>query len=223
MKVQRTPIVKSTILSRKPRENSALMAVAAVSVVLFLSILGWKEGESYYGVFAAVPERVFRDGEYWRLFTAMGIHADMTHFLSNAVFFGFFTYLLYGYFGFLIFPTLMLLLGGFVNYVSLLTYSEGIRLVGASGLVYLMAGFWLVMYVLIERRLPLRKRLLRSVGVGLVVFMPTALQPFVSYRTHAIGFAVGITAAIICFMIGKSSIRSAEIMEMEEVEETTIM
>ncbi|MGW8180546.1 MAG: rhomboid family intramembrane serine protease, partial [bacterium] len=218
-----TSVVKCTILSREPGDNSALMAIASVSVLLFLSILGWQEGKSYYGVFAAIPERVFRNGEYWRLFTAIGIHADMKHFLSNAVFFGFFAYLLYGYFGFLIFPTLMLLLGGLVNYLSLLTYSEGVRLVGASGLVYLMAGFWLVMYVLIERRFPLKKRLLRSVGVGLVVFMPTTLQPFVSYRTHAIGFFVGVAAAITCFLVLKKRIRSAEVMEIEEVEETTIM
>jgi hypothetical protein len=85
-----------------------------------------------------------------------------------------------------------------------------------------MAGFWLVMYVLIERRLPIRKRLLRSVGVGLVVLMPAALQPFVSYRTHAIGFAVGVAGALTYFLARKEAIRSAEVVEREELDQIPV-
>ena len=223
METPKRCIVKSTLLSQKPRDNSALIAIAAVLTISLVSVICWKEGPAFRSYFSAIPERVFRDGEYWRLFTAIGVHADLKHLLSNAILFTFFSYLLYGYFGVLMFPLLTLLLGGVVNYLSLLTYPEGIRLVGASGLVYLMAGFWLVIYVLIERRLPVKKRVLRSVGVGLVVLMPTALQPSVSYRTHAIGFAVGIAAGITYFMAMKRAIRAAETVESDEVDEMVIM
>jgi rhomboid protease GluP len=223
MELPRQYIVKSTLLSQKPADNSALLAIAAVLSMSLISVLCWREGAGLYGALAAVPERVLIDGEYWRLFSAMGVHADLKHLISNAVLFTFFSYLLYGYFGLLIFPILTLLLGGLVNYLSLLTYPQGIRLVGASGLVYLMAGFWLVMYVLIERRLTLKKRIMRSVGVGLVVLMPTALQPSVSYRTHAIGFAVGVAAGLVYFLAKMKAIRAAEVVVADEIDEMVVM
>jgi rhomboid protease GluP len=224
MEPQERLIVRSTLLSERPRENSALMATAGVFTLLLVSVLCWTQGDSLYLLLAAIPDRVFQDGEYWRLLTAMGVHGDMKHFLSNAILFGFFSYLLYGYFGFLICPILVLLLGGLTNYISLMTYSSGgIRLVGASGLVYLMAGFWLVMYVFIERRFSIKKRLTRSVGVGLIVLMPTAFQPSVSYRTHAIGFLMGVAAGIACFLLRKPAIREAEVVEFDGADEQTIM
>jgi len=209
-------IVRSTLLSQQPRENSGLIAVTSVLVLFAVSVLSWKEGEHLYRVLAAEPTRVFAKEEYWRLFTAMGVHADMAHLLGNAVLFGFFAYLLYGYFGFRVFPVLVSFLGCLVNSASLLTYPKGTWLVGASGLVYLMAGFWLTMYVSIERRLSIKRRLLRSIGVALIVLVPTALQPSVSYRTHAIGFVVGVVAGIIWFLLNRKEIRDAETVELDE-------
>jgi hypothetical protein len=58
--------------------------------------------------------------------------------------------------------------------------------------------------------------------VGLIVLMPTALQPFVSYRTHAIGFTIGLVAGILGFLARKSAIRKAEVIELDELEETKI-
>lgn len=224
MEMQQPLIVRSTLLSNKPKENSALVALIGVLTVLFVSVLCWTEGERFYGLLAAIPDRVFEEGEYWRLLTAMLVHADMKHFLSNAVLFALFSYLLYGYFGFLVFPVLTVLLGGLANYISLMTYGPGaIRLVGASGLVYVMAGFWLVIYVLIERRLTLRKRLLRSTGLGLIVLMPAALQPFVSYRTHALGFVIGVLSGVACFYVRKGAIREAEVVEYERNEEDPVI
>ena len=209
-------IVRSTLLSQQPRENSGLIAVTSVLVLFAVSVLCWKEGDHLYRLLAAEPTRVFAKAEYWRLFTAMGVHADMAHLLGNAVLFGFFAYLLYGYFGFRVFPVLVSFLGCLVNSASLLTYPKGTWLVGASGLVYLMAGFWLTMYVSIERRLSIKRRLLRSIGVALIVLVPTALQPSVSYRTHAIGFVVGVVAGIIWFLLNRKEIRDAETVELDE-------
>ena len=82
------------------------------------------------------------------------------HFLSNAIPLALFSSLLYGYFGPSIFPGLMIVLGCFIHLITLLTYPSEVTLVGASGVVYCMAGFWLMLYVLIERRFSIGKRLL---------------------------------------------------------------
>ena len=56
-----------------------------------------------------------------------------------------------------------LVMAGLTNYVSLLTYPSEVSLIGASGLVYWMAGFWLSMYLVVERSVSPGKRVLRVV------------------------------------------------------------
>ena len=213
-----TGIIVETLLSRRPRPGSLPVAVLSVMVMLFVSLLQWRSGPDFSVGFGAVSERIFRQGEYWRLLTSIGVHADLEHFAVNGILFLLFSYLLYGYFGFWIYPVLSLLLGSLANYLSLLTYPPSTILVGASGVVYLMAGFWLTIYALIERRLPLRKRMLRLTGVGLIVLVPSSLQENVSYRTHAIGCALGIALAVAYFMLCRKTIRSAEVVEQVRVD-----
>ena len=194
-----------------------MIAVLSAILILFVSFLCWRDPQ-LFGLWAAVPDQVLAEKEYWRLITAVAVHADVRHFLSNIIFFTFFAYLLYGYFGFWMYPVSIAALGALVNYCSLLTYPGNIQLVGASGVVYLMAGFWLTMYVLVERTRPLKKRLLHAIGIGLVVLIPTNLSPSVSYRTHAIGCALGVMAAVGYFQARKKEIRSLETVEIEEAE-----
>jgi len=207
--------VTQTMLSRKPREYSAQVAIISLLLVLWITLLSWKEGPEFSSRLAAIPEKVFQEKEYWRLWTAMAVHADLPHFALNALFFGFLSYVIYGYFGFWVYPIWSFLFGGLTNYLSLLTYPPRTQLVGSSGLVYLMAGFWLVMYVLVERRHKVNRRLLHAVGVALIVFLPTSLQEGISYRTHAIGFGLGTCLAVACFLWRKERIRSEEIIERE--------
>ncbi|HEY7161555.1 MAG TPA: rhomboid family intramembrane serine protease, partial [Acidobacteriota bacterium] len=91
-------------------------------------------------------------------------------------------------------------------------------LVGASGVVYCMAGFWLTLFVLIERRYSIANRLMRSIGFFLIVFVPSTFEPTVSYRAHAIGFVLGILSAIMYFVINRKIIREAETFELEETD-----
>jgi rhomboid protease GluP len=203
------------MLSRRPREYSAEVCIISVLAMAVATLLCFRQGPEFCSRLAMIPERVLKDGEYWRLWTAMAIHADLPHFLFNALYLCFFSYLLYGYFGFWAYPFWSLVLGGVAGYVSLVTYPPGTRLLGASGLVYLMAGFWLTMYVSVERRLTLPRRLLHAIGVALIVFVPTSFQERVSYRSHAIGFAIGVLFALLCFQVRKKRIRSEETLEIE--------
>ncbi len=208
--------IKSTLLSQKPREESLLIALLSVTVLLFVSLLCWRN-PSLLDLLAASRHQVVGEQEYWRLLTTTAIHADLTHFLSNAILFALFTFLLYGYFGFWMFPVAVVALGSLTNYLSLLTYSENIQLIGASGLVYLMAGFWLTTYVLVERTHPLKRRVLVAMGIALIVLVPSNLSPGVSYRTHAIGCGIGIVVALGYFQARKEQIRSLVTYQIEVV------
>jgi membrane associated rhomboid family serine protease len=210
--------IKSTLLSGKPREESIPVSVLITMVFIFISVLCWRD-PGLFQLLSASPHQVFAGLEYWRLLTTLAVHADLSHLAVNAGFLVFFGYLLYGYFGFWIYPVAMLILASVTVLLSLLTYPPQVVLVGASGLVYSMVSFWLVMYSLIERTVPPKKRLLRIIGIALIVLFPTTVRPEVSYRTHAIAAGAGIVAAIAYFRSGKKRFRSQEVIELEMLDD----
>ena len=80
-------------------------------------------------------------------------------------------------------------------------------------------SLWLSMNLLVDRRVGLGKRVVRAVGIILVVLWPSTLQENVSYRTHAIGFGLGAVSAFVYFRRNRESIRAAEVVEVEDTEE----
>ena len=67
-----------------------------------------------------------------------------------------------------------------------------------------MAGFWLTMYVLVERRHPMKRRFLHTVGVALITFPPNSVHEHISY--HTIGFGLGVLQAVVYFQLKKKEI-----------------
>ena len=49
-----------------------------------------------------------------------------------------------------------------------------------------------------------------NIGTALMVFFPTTFVPTTSYRTHAIGFAVGVATAILYYLRHKKEIRAGD-------------
>jgi len=219
MFLEQNPItfITQTYLSRPPgKGGGGWVCSFSLGFIALLSLIYWNAPTAVSYYMPAIPEQVFVHHEYWRLLTAIFIHADVQHLLSNMFLFGIFAYLLYAYFGFFVYPLGSFALGAVVNYFSLLTYLPRVQLLGASGVVYLMAGIWLVLYFLIERRYTPIQRIIRCVGFSLVVLAPSTFNPLVSYRTHAIGFIVGMFFGVIYFYRNKVQIRAAEVYVTEE-------
>ncbi|HSP06895.1 MAG TPA: rhomboid family intramembrane serine protease [Acidobacteriota bacterium] len=208
-------VVAETYLSRKPAKASTTVGLAMTTLLCVASFLYWQDIFGLTAQLPGNPQAVFQGHEYWRLLTGLLVHADLDHFLSNAPGFAFLTGLIYGYYGWTACLVLTFAAGSAVNLMSLLTYPPDSILTGASGVVYLLAAFWLTMYVFLERRHGVAGRLMRGVGFSLVMLFPTALVPQVSYRTHAIGFAVGMALAILYFLKKKEYFRRFEIYEYD--------
>jgi rhomboid protease GluP len=211
--------IKETFLSRKPAEGSGMVAALSFLVLMGFSCLFWSDYAGWAQQLSASPEQVFKQGQYWRLATSIFIHADLQHLLSNAVGVVGLSYLLYGYFGFKVHPCMTLLFGAAVTLISLATYPANTNLLGASGVVYYMAAFWLTLYVGLERRFSVGKRFLRATGFLLIVLIPTGFSPGISYRTHAIGLGVGVVVAAVYFFFNRDRFRRAEEIEIEWEEE----
>jgi homocysteine S-methyltransferase len=205
-----------TFLSRRPDPLSLLVSLSTILLCFAVSKVYWSES-AYAALLPGSHRAVFESGEIWRLFTAIFTHGDAQHLLSNSYMLGILVYFVFGHFGIAAFPVVALAGAAAVNALSLLTYRPDVLLVGASGLVYLLAGFWLTLFVAIERQRSFSMRLVRALGVGLMILFPTSFEAKTSYRTHGIGVAVGILLGGLYFYLNKSEIRKHERVKLIDV------
>jgi len=205
--------IKKTLLSRRPASGSHLWPAALLLIFMLLSSLYWRGGV-ISDVLSASREQIFSQHQYWRLFTTLGVHEDLVHFGSNSLLFFIFGYLLNGYFGALAFPVLSVLFGAVINAAVLYYYPAHSVLVGASGVVYWMAGFWISLYIFVERTHSVGMRILRSIGVVLVLLVPQEFQIHVSYLAHTVGFFLGILSGSVYFGFAREKIRKQEELEL---------
>lgn len=215
-----------TMMTGRPSATAFFVTLFTVVFITLTSLFYWKAPMQWTQLLPAAKDLIFLHAEIWRIFTAVLIHADLEHLLSNMLMLWIFSYLVFGYFGFQIFPLVSFLLAGFVNAIAVMTYPPEVQLIGASGLVYILGGFWLTSYALIQRQYPIVNRLMRVIGIALVIFVPSTFAPTTSYRTHALGFAAGVLMGLGYFLVNKRKIRSQEVFKLiprsdEAVEDLT--
>ncbi len=211
--------VVKTLLDYPPARNNLHASLVIAILFYVLSNVFWGLDKATQNYFYGISQNVFVNQEYWRVFTATLIHKDLGHYAANAVAFFALGYLLLGWFSWRVYPLYCFLLAGLTNLIALKTYDPEVRLLGASGMVYLMAGFWLMSYILIQRSKTFGRRLIRAIGVTLGTLFPTTFEPEVSYRTHAIGFVVGILFAIVWFYLNFERVRGFEVLVPVEPED----
>jgi rhomboid protease GluP len=204
----------ATMITGKPRNESFVITAATLALMLLATLFYWSDPLGWSQFLPAIRQPIFANGEWWRIFTAIFIHADWDHFFSNMYMLAFFSFFVFGYFGFGVFPLLSFFTAGIVNLLSISTYPPDVTLLGSSGLVYLLGGFWLTLYFFIQRQYGITNRLLRVVGIGAVIFFPTSFVPATSYRTHAIGFVFGTLMALAYFIKNKKKIQAYEVYKV---------
>lgn len=208
--------VRANWLTQNPDKNAFVVSFISLMTLLIANLLFWRNDFNLGQLMTAIPVNVFEKHEYWRLWTALLAHSDIGHLLSNSVLFSVFSYFLYGYFGSLVFPIAALLVGGLTNYIVLKTLEPSTELLGISGVVYWVGAVWLTLYFLLETRDRLSKRLIKAVGIALVLFIPDAYHENVSYLSHFVGFVLGVLFALLYYAYRKESFKKAEVIELIE-------
>lgn len=212
-------VIRETWLTKKPHSASAFIAAFSTFLLTAGSVAYWIAPENISRAMSASRRLVFDDGQIWRLWSTIFAHADAGHLLSNSFLFFILGFFLYGYFGFRLFPLAALFWGGLTNWVVLKTYPPDVHLIGASGVVYWMGGAWLILYFLLSLQKSMTQRLLRTLGVAFLLFLPAeAFEPRTSYRTHFVGFLLGLLAGILHYILHRKLFRSAEVHEVIEEE-----
>lgn len=207
-------ILRETLLSRKPHPLAAVAMAATTLFVVLLSIVAWVDLAGAESWMRASRETVFGGHQYWKAWTTLFVHGDGKHLLSNSFLFFVLGTFLVGYFGIVRVLLSALFFGGLTNLIVLQAMPAQTFLIGLSGVVFWMGGAWLILYFLIDRKRTLMHRFLRAMGVGLVLFMPAeAFDPSISYKSHFVGFVLGIIAGLLYFWMNKRALREAEIYE----------
>lgn len=199
-------VIKSNWLTRKPDPNAFLLTyilgLALVAAGLFSDWI------------SATPFQVFTQHEYWRAWTALFAHADMGHLISNSMILLPLCHFLTGYYGFWFFPFAGIFIGGITNLLVLSTMPQHVALLGISGVVNWMGSAWLTLYVIIDRRESMRRRLGVAVCLTMMLFVPETFRPEVSYLSHFVGFVLGIFSALGYYFIHRRTIEAAEVREV---------
>jgi rhomboid protease GluP len=209
-----TSIIKRNWFSRDLNRSSEEITTFLVLLLLGGAVLFFNNFFGATDLMPATVQGVFTRGEYWRLWTALFAHADLGHLLSNLLLFVPLGYFLNGYFGSFLFPVLGFVLGGVGNYLTLKTMGSQGSLIGVSGVVFWMGAAWLTLYVLLETKESLRRRLGKALFIGAALFLPQSFEPNISYMCHLFGFISGFATALVYYFAQKKKFAKAEIREL---------
>ena len=187
--------IKPGPLDGRLQKSDFLLSFSTIVLIFLVSAWSWQGGAGRDLSVSGL--RVFEYGEWWRLISAMFVHADIGHFLSNAPYILFFGALLSKYFGWRAFPVIAIFVGALTNLGTIYFYQPQQRLVGASGMLYAVVAMWLTLYLRFEMRHGIGWRLIRVVAFGLIVLFPTVFRPEVSYLAHGLGFGIGVLVILV--------------------------
>lgn len=201
------------ILSRKPNSNALWWSMGTLVLCYFISILNWNFSQEGSDFLAASPHKVFIQKEYWRLFTSSFIHGDMAHFLSNSVMLSIMGYFVNYHYGTVIYPILGFIAGIFINLYVIWNFSPHSTLVGASGIVHYLWGFWFITYIFVQKDVSLSRRFMKVVAVGIFILAPTEFKENVSYLAHGVGTFLGILTGSLFCLLNQKKIKSLEVWE----------
>lgn len=201
---------RSNYLTTKHYSYGVILSFLFLGACIFLSQFYWDKTFELSHLLAGNGLLVFQEKEWWRLISSIFVHGDMKHLLSNSLMLFFLSYFVSSFFGGKTLSFLFLVGGVLTNLVCLYFYPPNVFLVGASGVVYLLWGFWLVLFFGIETRYSFVERLMRVIGVFLILLVPTSYEPSTSYMAHSVGFFIGIGFGIPYYFYKRRLFKSFE-------------
>ena len=205
-------VIKENWLTQKPRASASTFTLF-LTLVLLATGMGFLSSFYQMDLWMTVSKENFLgQHQVWRLWTALFAHADMGHLFGNALLFIPLTYLLSAYYGAGL-PLLGIALGGLINFFVVRTLPDHVSLLGISGVVYWMGAVWLTLSVLIDRRHSFRRRFALALFLSMMLFVPEAYKPEVSYLSHLYGFILGLITAFAYYAFNRDKLMAAEVKE----------
>jgi membrane associated rhomboid family serine protease len=204
----RGPRARLRIGPRAGITSVLLVANIAMFVVEILTgaASGFQTGNDIVDLGALVPVLV-ADGQYWRLFTAMFLHANLLHLAFNMYALYLFGNLIEQALGTVRFALIYVLCGLLASITSFAFSDPSAVAVGASGAIFGLLGAW-VAYNFRRRGSALAAANLQTalLIVGINVFLGFSIQGIDNFA-HLGGLASGIVAGWLAEGIGPRNVR----------------
>lgn len=213
-------IVKQTWLSQQTKASSYWFTMIFSCLFFLFGYVYLLDLIPLKNFLPANAHLVFEGHQYWRAWTTQFAHADLVHLLSNSMMLFPLTFMLFNYYGLLVFPLIGIIIGGLINLIVLKTMPTEIYLVGASGLVYWMGATWLALYFFIDTRQNLKRRLAAIVILTALLFTPETYKPEVSYLSHFVGYLLGLVSGGLIYFFRRKEFKSQEVIETIVEEES---
>ena len=189
--------------------KSSYISIGLMILNVIILIVSTTVFPNLYENGAMVTEYVIRDNQYYRLFSAMFLHADPQHLLNNMLMLALAGAIVENYTGHLFFIFLYLMSGLAGNMISMaheIRYSLVWASVGASGAIMGLVGF-VVAWIITNRKnfVTNRNVLVRLVLLGLFVLQACFFQPGANTTAHLGGFLAGFVLGIINIVLLKNN------------------
>ena len=166
---------------------------ASLSWVILLLFFAWLNSPYDLESKGILSSTAVAHGQWWRIFTAIWLHADVSHLAANAAIGFLLLGLTMGRFGTGVGLLASYLSGAIANAAECLLADESRRSLGASGMVMACLGLLATQSFFLWRASPYtRKYLLGAITAGLMLFIFLGLAPGTDIIAHLGGFISGL-------------------------------
>ncbi|GAB4024681.1 MAG: hypothetical protein Fur0010_27890 [Bdellovibrio sp.] len=195
-----------TYLNSYPFNYRSTTATIHTALWILLAILG--TGMSLRLDWSISYNLFFHEKEYWRALSSLFAHANFQHLLSNLFMLAPLSFFLSKYHGAKTTWIASLIGGVLTNLIVITFYNDQTRLLGISGIVFFMWGMWLALYIFIEKRESLIRRIMKASMIYLVLLIPGEFNPQVSYLAHFVGNMMGLIFGGLVYLLNNKFYRS---------------
>lgn len=188
--------------------KNAVVTLILLGVNVLIYLIGMPLGDTVYNKGALITYKVLMDGEFYRIFTAMFLHAGTEHIVNNMLMLATVGAIVEQYTGHGFFFILYIISGIFGNLLSM-AYELRNNLnwisVGASGAIMGIVGFLVVWIIINRQRFVKNKSLMMRIGL-LAIFLVNAcfFQEGANTVAHLGGFLTGVVLGIINIVLLKN-------------------
>jgi rhomboid protease GluP len=195
-------------MDESPRSNWPILAAAGF-LLLFHGLLTWSRQQQVFVDAGGADNRAILAGEWFRILTALTLHADWVHVLANAIWgtvFGLVAAQTYGYGFVLLFA---IATGGIANFATAAITAETARTsIGASTAVMALLGLLTASGVLHRLREPSGgeeiKPLIQAMIGGIALLSLLGTSPGSDVTGHLTGFITGAVFIVLAKNAKKS-------------------
>ena len=191
------PEPPQTLHIEKPPGNPPTLLLIGLLAIFFLITGPWDAHSPWFAKGAVDSQLILHNGEWWRLITALTLHADQVHLLGNCIIGGFLVHLLCRTIGSGVGWSALIVCGALGNFLNIAARDVVHHSVGFSTSIFAAIGMFSGLQILAGRRNLLRN-LVIPLGAGASLL---ALLGVEGERTdigaHFFGFFCGLILGLL--------------------------